>query len=86
MVSGWSRRARKTRAMREIEERYGRPIEQVLTEVFNRHGSYEEAAAELGIDHTTLWRWMDGLGICVRATAIYPCQPTDLPHAADLAD
>ncbi|GAB4171511.1 MAG: sigma 54-interacting transcriptional regulator OrpR [Geothermobacteraceae bacterium] len=40
------------------------PNAELLKEVLNRHqGNREDAAAELGISRTTLWRWMKQLGL-----------------------
>lgn len=56
--------------MRAIEQRFGQPIEQVLVDAFNRHGSLQPAAHSLGIDYTTLSKWMSMLDVELRTTAV----------------
>ena len=48
----------KTLAMRQIEARFGVPIEELLME-----GSLNQVARRLGIDFTTVSRWRERLGL-----------------------
>lgn len=55
---------RKTRLMKRLEEQYGQPIERLLRDWYlNRGWTLEEIGEELGLDHSTISRWMDRLGI-----------------------
>lgn len=57
----------KTWAMRAIEERTGRPIEDVIRELYVERGmTMRAAAAELGIATGALSRWMVALDIPAR--------------------
>ena len=48
----------KTLTMRQIEARFGIPIEELLME-----GSLNQVARRLGIDFTTVSRWRERLGL-----------------------
>lgn len=64
---------RKTPAMRRFEQAHdGRPIEQVVTEAVNAHGSIAGAARSLGLSDNTLYFWILRLGIRVRTVAEMP--------------
>lgn len=56
--------------MRALEARYDKPIRQVLTDAYNRHGALAPAAEELGIHFTTLSRWFSGLDIEIRTQSV----------------
>lgn len=54
--------AHKTYRMRQIEQERGKPIEEILEEVCERHALLEDAAAELEIDASTLYMWLMRFG------------------------
>jgi len=61
--------AQKTYRMRQIEKERGKPIEEILDELCEKHALLEEAAAELGIDQSTLYIWLMRFGFekrCVK--------------------
>jgi predicted transcriptional regulator len=47
----------------EIEEREGKSIEQILTDLFNEHNSQREVAKQLGINQSTVSYWLVKLGL-----------------------
>ncbi len=50
--------------MRQVEERVGQPIALYLNDAYNgRHLSLTEIGAEIGVDKSTVSRWMRQLGI-----------------------
>lgn len=55
----------KTRPMRRVEARIGRPIEEFLAEGY-RSKTQEQLAEELGVDRSTVHRWMRDLDIEAR--------------------
>ena len=63
--------ARKTRLMREVEERYQRQLEYLVPEKVNDLG-LSATASELGVSKATLGYWMLKLGINVRRVALAP--------------
>ena len=54
---------RKTKAMLEIEERLGRPLEEVIPELYEEHGTEAGVAEALGITRHSLYFWRRMLGI-----------------------
>jgi hypothetical protein len=64
-----TRRVRKTKLMREVEERFQRPLERLLPEMVNQHG-LSHAASELGVSTSTTSYWMLKLGIRYRRVAL----------------
>lgn len=60
---------RKTRLMREVEEKFQRPLEKLLPELVNQHG-LSHAASELGVSPATLGYWMLKMGIRYRRVAL----------------
>ena len=46
-----------TRTMHEIEEREGRPIRDVLADLYAAHGKQARVARALGINQSTLSMW-----------------------------
>jgi len=57
----------KTWAMRMVEERYGKPVEQLIHELYVEQGMTTTATgAHLGIDGSAVSRWMERLGIPAR--------------------
>lgn len=54
---------RKTPKMRAVEAEAGRPVELVLIDAINQHGSAAAAAVALGLPYDTVIRWIDALRI-----------------------
>jgi hypothetical protein len=63
--------ARKTRLMCEVEERFNRPIEDLIAEMMCDVG-LTETARQMGISPATLGYWMLKLRINVRKVALAP--------------
>lgn len=61
-----------TRKQRQIEEKYGRPIADVLTEAYNTHGTDGATASALGLTRNTFRLWMASFGVKVRKIASRP--------------
>lgn len=61
----------KTKLMRRVEERFQRPLEQLLPELVNEKG-LTAAAEELGVSKATVGYWMLKMGISVRRVALAP--------------
>jgi len=53
---------RKTAKMSRIEEEQGKPIGEVLNELFDEGLTPEEVGQELGVDMTTVYNWLARLG------------------------
>jgi transposase-like protein len=62
---------RKTRLMRQVEERYHRPLEKLLAEMYNDMG-LPAMAEELGVSRSTVWYWLLRFGVEVRRIALAP--------------
>jgi DNA-binding MarR family transcriptional regulator len=52
--------------MQLVELRLGRPLEDVIREVYESGGMQRDVAEVLGIDVSTVSRWMRELGIAAR--------------------
>jgi len=57
--------------MLQVEQRYNKPLEKLLPELYNEKG-LPAMAAELGISKGTLWYWLLKFGINVRRVALAP--------------
>ena len=62
---------RRTKLMQQVEQRYNKPLEKLLPEMYNEKG-LPAMAAELGISKGTLWYWLLKFGINVRRVALAP--------------
>lgn len=58
----------KTPAQQVVEVRYGRPVGDVIRELYGAGRSQSEVASELGISRQTLALWMAREGIAVRTS------------------
>lgn len=54
---------RQSTARRELERRFGLPLEALVLEALNRHGSQVKAAAAIGANPKTFARWTLRLGV-----------------------
>ena len=54
----WDRTGRKSPAMQLVEERYGKPLEELLAK-----GKLAELAKMLGVHEATICRWRKRLGL-----------------------
>jgi len=61
---------RKTPQMLELERRHGKPIERLLADAINTHGSITAAAAALEVNLKTFHSWMVRLRIHRRVVAV----------------
>jgi hypothetical protein len=73
--------ARKTRLMREVEDKYQRPLERLLPEKVNELG-LSATASELGVSKATLGYWILKLGINVRRVALAPGETLEVKRAS----
>ncbi|MBI3953405.1 MAG: hypothetical protein HY330_02715 [Chloroflexi bacterium] len=71
---------RKTRLMRQVEERYQRPLEKLLPEMYNEKG-LPAMADELGISRGTLWYWLLKFGIHLRRVAVAPGETLEVKRS-----
>ena len=62
---------RRTKLMLQVEQRYNKPLEKLLPDLYNEKG-LPAMAAELGISKGTLWYWLLKFGINVRRVALAP--------------
>lgn len=63
--------------MRQVEERYQRPLEKLLPEMYNEKG-LPAMADELGISRGTLWYWLLKFGIHLRRVAVAPGESLEI--------
>ena len=71
MVQGHGR-MRKTKLMRQVEEKYkGEPLEELLPRLYNEMG-LPGMVIELKIGKATLWYWMLKFGVELRKVALAP--------------
>ncbi len=66
--------------MQQVEERYNKPLEKLLPELYNEKG-LPAMAAELGISKGTLWYWLLKFGINVRRVALAPGEELEVHQA-----
>jgi DNA-binding transcriptional regulator LsrR (DeoR family) len=59
-----------TKAMREIEEREGEPIREVLVRLYQQHRTQQEVAESLGISRATLAVWLIRLGLTEKTVLV----------------
>ncbi len=71
---------RKTKLMTSVEQRYNKPLEKLLPELYNEKG-LPAMAAELGISKGTLWYWLLKFGINVRRVALAPGEELQVQQA-----
>lgn len=53
----------KTKLMQEIENKHGKPIDAIIIELYIQHDEQQQVAAALGIERTTLYKWMQRLNL-----------------------
>lgn len=73
--------ARKTRLMKSVEDRYGRPLERLLADMYNEKG-LPGMADEMGVSKATLWYWLLRFGISVRRVALAPGEQLEVVKGA----
>ena len=56
----------KTELMQKIELEHGRPLEDVILDLYEEHGDFDSVATALGISRNTLWMWLKMRGIGAR--------------------
>lgn len=57
----------KTAGMQLVEQRFGKPVEELLEELYHDEGLTQDQIAErIGMDATTVRRWMERFGIETR--------------------
>ncbi len=71
---------RKTKLMTSVEQRYNKPLEQLLPELYNEKG-LPAMASELGVSKGTLWYWLLKFGINVRRVALAPGEELQVTQA-----
>jgi transposase-like protein len=63
---------RKTTVMRMLEDKHGKDIREIIVETYNRCGSVEETAEDLGVSKMGLQKWIKRFGINLRSIAELP--------------
>jgi len=63
-VIGINKRIKTPRMLRE-EARLGRPLEEIIPVTYEKFGSLEAAAKELGLNLNTMYLWMNRMGIYI---------------------
>lgn len=53
-----------------LQEKEGRPIREILAELFQKHGSQAQVARELGINQSTLNYWLLKLNLEQRTVLV----------------
>lgn len=59
-----------TKAMRQIEEREGEPIREVLARLYQQYSTQQEVAESLGISRATLAVWLIRLGLAEKTVLV----------------
>lgn len=70
-------RGKKTKLMLSIERKYQRPLERVLTEMFNEKG-LSKTAEELGVAKATVGYWLLSLDINVQRVVLSPGETMEI--------
>ncbi len=52
-----------TEAMREVEERFGQPIRNLILDLYGEHRSLEKVASIIGVERVTVFNWRLRLNI-----------------------
>lgn len=47
-----------TMKMQDVERRYGKPVREVLKDLFVQHGNINRVANELGVSQSTVSNWL----------------------------
>lgn len=55
---------------KQLEDRFGKPITCVLQEAFSEHKTQSAVARALGVHQTTIWTWLDDLGLDVHVKLV----------------
>ncbi|MSQ26138.1 MAG: hypothetical protein EXR49_07755 [Dehalococcoidia bacterium] len=72
---------RRTKLMQAVEQKYNKPLEKLLPEMYNEKG-LPAMATELGISKGTLWYWLLKFGINVRRVALAPGEELQVQQIA----
>ena len=72
---------RKSKLMLRVEERYKRPLEQLLPEMYNDMG-LPAMAEEMEVNKGTLWYWLLKFGVSVRRVALAPGEMLEVRKAS----
>lgn len=72
---------RRTKLMQSVEQKYNKPLEKLLPEMYNEKG-LPAMATELGISKGTLWYWLLKFGINVRRVALAPGEELQVTQVA----
>ena len=71
---------RKTRLMRRVEDRYHRPLEKLLPEMYNEMG-LPLMAEEMGVSRSTIWYWLLRYGVNLRRVALAADETLEIKKA-----
>ena len=72
---------RKSKLMRQVEERFGEPLESLLPKMFNERG-WAGTAVALGISKPSVGYWMLKLGIRVKMVVLEPGAYAEIDRSA----
>ncbi len=67
----------KTRLMKQVESKYGRPLEELLPDLYNEFG-LPGMSEELGISKGTLWYWLLKYNVSVIRVALRPGESLEI--------
>lgn len=65
----------------EIEKREGRPMMEILIDLYDLHGNQSAVARMLGVPQPTLSQWIKRLGLREKVTLV-PTTPPNNPKAS----
>ena len=71
---------RDTKLTRAAEERFHRPLVDVLVDLYNRLG-FTGMATELGVSRSTIWYWLLRCGIEIKTVALRPGERLEIIKA-----
>ncbi len=74
---------RKTRLMREVEEKYNQPLDRLLPVMYNQMG-LPRMAEVLGVSRSTVWYWLLRYGVDVRRVALAPDETLEVKKTASV--
>ena len=73
---------RKTSLMCRVEDRYRRPLDQLLPDMYNEMG-LPRMADELEVSRSTVWYWLLRCGINLRKVALRPGETLEIIKKAE---
>lgn len=66
---------RMSNKMEQVQQERGKPLKQVLVELWDQHGSQQAVADELGVTQGTISLWMLRLGLTFKTVIVDDREP-----------